>query len=124
MISTRLVGIVILITLAATLAGCAASRSNGDRLLADGRYDEAIAAYQAQLARNPENARAWRNLGTAYFRADRLEEALESFENAERIQANHPTIILYRGLISESRGRYDEAEALYRGFLQLGDRVG
>ena len=47
-----------------------------------GETDEAIAHHEAELERNPGDPSLLINLGTAYFRANRLEESREAFRQA------------------------------------------
>lgn len=47
-----------------------------------GRSEQAIAALEAQLESNPDDPATLINLGTAYFRANRLEDAREAFREA------------------------------------------
>jgi len=103
----------------AVLAGCAATGSGGDSLLAKGDYEQAISHYQGELARSPQSARLWRNLGIAYFHLQRYDEALEAFDQADRFEPNNPQSILYRGMIHEERGQTEAALALYRSYLSL-----
>jgi tetratricopeptide (TPR) repeat protein len=103
------------------MAGCAATSSGGDRLLAQGDYEQAISHYQGELARNPQSAHLWRNLGIAYFHLQRYDESLESFDQAEKFEPNHPQTVLYRGMVHEQRGEVSAAVALYRSYLSLSE---
>jgi len=55
---------------------------------ADGRYDEAQAAYEALLAEAP-NATLYYNLGNAYYKQGELAQAILNYERALRLQPNH-----------------------------------
>lgn len=96
-------------------------RSGGDSLLAEGEYEQAVTHYQGELARSPQDARLWRNLGIAYFHLERYEEALESFDQAEKLEPQHPKTVLYRGMIHEKRGENTAAISLYRSYLSLAE---
>ena len=50
-----------------------------------GRHDQAIALYQASLARDPVSAAGHSNLGSAYLNARRPAEAIESYRTALRL---------------------------------------
>lgn len=55
---------------------------------AEGRYDEAQAAYEALLAEGP-NATLYYNLGNAYYKQGELAQAILNYERALRLQPNH-----------------------------------
>ena len=50
--------------------------------MAAGETEDAIAHLEAALERNPDDPSLLINLGTAYFRANRLEESREAFRRA------------------------------------------
>lgn len=72
--------------------------------LFDGRYSEAIAAYQAVLKRDPKNVDAITHLGQIVAIGGHADSALETFERALAIDPNYPPALLYRGeVLLESR---------------------
>jgi tetratricopeptide (TPR) repeat protein len=72
--------------------------------LFDGRYSEAIAAYQAVLKRDPKNVDAITHLGLIVAIGGHADSALETFERALAIDPNYPPALLYRGqVLLESR---------------------
>lgn len=78
-----------------------------------GRYPEAIAAYQALLALQPERGESWYNLGWSHRQEGQLHEALEAYAQALARNASAPEEIhLNRAsILSGELGRYEEAEA-------------
>jgi tetratricopeptide (TPR) repeat protein len=54
-----------------------------------GRYDEAIRAFQQALMHEPESAEAHKNIGIAYSYQGRLEAAMQEFQTALRIDPGH-----------------------------------
>ena len=67
--------------------------------LFDGRYNEAIAAYQAVVKRDPKNVDAITHLGLIVAIGGHADSALETFERALAIDPNYPPALLYRGQV-------------------------
>ena len=67
--------------------------------LFEGRYGEAIAAYQAVLKRDPQNVDAMTHLGLIVAIGGHAESALETFDKALAIDPNYPPALLYRGQV-------------------------
>lgn len=56
-----------------------------DKLAQDGKYAEAIDAYEAILAAGQESAGVYYNLGFSYFKSGSLGKAILNFERAKRL---------------------------------------
>jgi cytochrome c-type biogenesis protein CcmH/NrfG len=67
--------------------------------LFEGRYGEAIAAYQAVLKRDPRNVDAMTHLGLVVAIGGHADTALESFDKALAIDPNYAPALLYRGQV-------------------------
>jgi tetratricopeptide (TPR) repeat protein len=67
--------------------------------LSEGRYSEAIAAYQAVLKRDPKNVDAVTHLGLIVAIGGHADTALETFDRALAIDPNYPPALLYRGQV-------------------------
>jgi len=67
--------------------------------LFEGRYGEAIAAYQAVLKRDPQNVDAMTHLGLIVAIGGHAESALETFDKALTIDPNYAPALLYRGQV-------------------------
>lgn len=61
---------------------------NAHKLLNDGRIDEAVAALQARVRTNPQDAEAFHMLSRAYFAVQRWNEAISNGERAISLQPN------------------------------------
>ncbi len=73
----------VFLTAAPTFSPQALSDFNrAETALAAGRADDAVAAYQAAITREPTFARAMNGLGSALFKLNKKEEALEQFKKA------------------------------------------
>lgn len=67
--------------------------------LFEGRYGEAIAAYQAVLKRDPKNVDALTHLGLIVAIGGHADSALETFDRALAIDPDYPPALLYRGYV-------------------------
>ena len=67
--------------------------------LLEGRYGDAIAAYQAILKREPKNVDAMTHLGMIVAIGGHADSALETFEKALAIDPSYPPALLYRGQV-------------------------
>jgi tetratricopeptide (TPR) repeat protein len=67
--------------------------------LSEGRYSEAIAAYQAVLKRDPGNVDAMTHLGLIVAIGGHADSALETFDKALAIDPDYPPALLYRGQV-------------------------
>ncbi len=67
--------------------------------LFEGRYSEAIAAYQAILKRDPTNVDAITHLGLIVALGGHADNALEAFDRALALDPNYPPALLYRGQV-------------------------
>jgi cytochrome c-type biogenesis protein CcmH/NrfG len=70
--------------------------------LAEGRYSEAIAAYQAVLKRDPKNVDAMTHLALIVAVGggpEHVDRALEAFDKALALDPNYLPALLYRGQV-------------------------
>jgi len=67
--------------------------------LLEGRYGEAIAAYQTVLKRDPKNVDALTHLGLIVALGGHADTALETLDRALAIDPNYPPALLYRGQV-------------------------
>jgi tetratricopeptide (TPR) repeat protein len=67
--------------------------------LSEGRYSEAIAAYQAVLKRDPRNVDAMTHLGLIVAIGGHADSALETFDKALAIDPDYAPALLYRGQV-------------------------
>ena len=96
----------------ADLAGAAA-------LHRDGRLTEAVAAYRALLAEDPENAGIWHNMGVALAGTGDHRGALDAFERARSLRPDYLHAHVNRGSALQSLGRHADAAAAYGSALKL-----
>jgi tetratricopeptide (TPR) repeat protein len=85
-----------------------------------GRYQEAIAAYQAVLKRDPKNADALTHLGLIVAIGGHTEAALETFQKALALDPNYPPAYLYQGqILYETKQDYQGAIQAWEKFATL-----
>jgi hypothetical protein len=85
----------------------------------DGRYDEAIRAYETVLSSFPRDRATWRNLGRVRFLNQEFDLALEAFGEVLRIDPEDRVAHYYRMLSYRALGRSaeaEEAEVMYQHY--------
>jgi len=104
------------------LSGCAGTGgSPADRLLEQGDFDAAIVAFEAERARQPDDAEILRNLGIAQFEAGRTGASLGTLEQARRQDPDNSQTLYFLGRAAERAEKYDLALDAYTTYL---DRTG
>lgn len=84
--------------------------------LRDNRIDEAIADFDAAIARDPNQAEAYLNKGVASLRRERWAQAVPLFETALRKETIRPAIAHYgRAVAHEMSG---DVRAAYRDYRE------
>ncbi len=115
-----------LLVLFLLLAGCGQSYyRQGQAASEKGDHDQALALLYKAVQERPDDYRAWRELGLAWYRTDSLGKAEEAFAASNRINPNALSN-LYLGLIFERTGELDKAIRVYGAAanLQGDDRTG
>ena len=88
--------------------------------LFEGRYGEAIAAYQAILKRDPKNVDAMTHLALIVAIGGHADTALETLDKALTLDPNYAPALLYRGqILYESRKDAAAAIRSWEKFLAL-----
>ena len=91
----------------------------GIELAKNGRYEEAIASFQASLMLKPDYAEAHNDLGLALAEIGRLQEAIEHYQKALRLKPDYAEVHNNLGADLEKMGRIQEAVKLYRNAVEL-----
>jgi tetratricopeptide (TPR) repeat protein len=88
--------------------------------LFEGRYSEAIAAYQAVLKRDERNVDAMTHLGLIVAVGGHADSALETFDKALAIDPKYAPAYLYRGqVLYEQKQDYPGAVTAWERFMAL-----
>lgn len=90
----------------------------GLSLLDQGSTTAAITIFRTQLRHNRRSVDALTNLGLAYARAGRLDEAAKQFDRAVSIAPNAPEPLNNLGMVARARGDLDGAVERFRRALE------
>lgn len=80
-------------------------------------YDQAIEILKNVVAHAPGVTAPYINLGIAYARTDKTEEAEAQFKKALELVPGHPVAGNECGLLFRKKGRFEEARAMYEQVL-------
>lgn len=84
-----------------------------------GNYEGAIADYKTALTKNPKDADAYRNIGSAHQRLGHYSEAIEAYTKAINLKPNDKEIYYDRGFTKEDNGDHIGAIADFDKVLEL-----
>ena len=93
--------------------------ARGDAFLAQGRYQDAVDAYDRALGLQPDRCSALNNRGAALRKLGRNDEALVCFDRASDLRCDDVGILLNRAAALRDMKRLDEALAGYDEVLAL-----
>src|SRR5215813_5105644 len=94
----------------------------GEKALAEGRYDEAAQAYEKLCELAPDMAEAHARLGLIYFQQGKFEQAANALRQAIKLKPALPNTDLLLAMALSELGRYKEAApALEKGFKRVTD---
>jgi tetratricopeptide (TPR) repeat protein len=122
--STASAGLKSGLTAAAQQAGAELQRvyQEGERALAEGRYDDAVRAYETLRKADPASGDLHARLGLIYFQQGKFAEAVPILQRAVKLK---PSLTNAAGLLAmcySELGKYDEAlPGLKAAFRQLQD---
>lgn len=102
--------------------GCTAM-SKGDFRLQAGMPEAAIPYYQQHLSENPDDWKAHRNLGIAYYKSGQPENALKELTIASEASPNDQETVYYLGLAESAAGDSLKAAKTLRGFYHPDETV-
>lgn len=96
-----------------------AAFDRGERALAEGRLDQAVAAYKEALSKSPGYAAALNGLGLALFKQDQKPEAIQQFKAATQANPSFALAWSNLGFASRKMGDAPAAVAAYERYVQL-----
>jgi Flp pilus assembly protein TadD len=91
----------------------------GFALVAQGRFDEAMAQYSEALRLDPDSPETHNNLGNALASLGRINEALAQYSEALRLKPDYLEAHVDLGITLALQGRIDEAMAQYSEALRI-----
>jgi tetratricopeptide (TPR) repeat protein len=86
--------------------------SRGMELFAEGKLDEAVAAYQRALAEDPEYADALHALAMTYAHQEKLDEAIETAKQLIAAAPDDELAYTSLSIFYQQKGMIPEAEAV------------
>ncbi|HZU70317.1 MAG TPA: serine/threonine-protein kinase [Ktedonobacteraceae bacterium] len=81
----------------------------GDTLLKQQHYSQALHAYEEALRMEPRNFHAWNGKGTALYSQGNYRKAYEAYQRATEIQPDNPVVWVSAGLALNRLQRYSQA---------------
>ena len=128
----KLAGVLLLAALALTLNGCSGSStadpppgksaaeliSAGDKLLADGKLDDALAAFDGAVDSSSDSGAGAQRRGLAYLRLGKLERAIDDCNAALRLNGKLADAYLVRGQAEKQSGDAAKAAADFSEALE------
>ena len=99
-----------------------AHRNLGEALTAEGRWDEALAAFRVAAEQAPDDDRDRSNVGAALVMLGRLDEAEERLRAALSLDPKSAYALQNMASLAVKRERYGEALDLYRRLVEVSPR--
>jgi tetratricopeptide (TPR) repeat protein len=93
--------------------------NKGNALYLQGKYEEAIQAYDIAIELDPKYAEAWYNKGNALRNQGRYNEAIQAYNTTIEINSRHAGAWNNKGLALKNQGKYEEAIQAYDIAIQL-----
>jgi hypothetical protein len=92
---------------------------DGINYSSQGRYADALAAYDRAVFISPNNADAWNNRGIALENLGRYSEAVSSYDKVISLQPGYADAWFNRGVAFRKMGQYPDAVASYNKALSI-----
>lgn len=84
-------------------------------------FREEVAQLQREIAEDPSDAAAFRDLGTIYVRTKRASEGYQYLQKAFSRDPDDPKTLFYLGIASERVGKRQTAQRLYERYAEVPD---
>ena len=94
--------------------------NKGNAIYGQGKYDDAIKAYDVAIKLNPKFALAWNNKGFVLNELSKYDEALKALDNATKINPLLAEAWINKGIVLKALNRTTEADASFKKAKELG----
>lgn len=91
----------------------------GDQLLKQHQYQQALLAYEEALHMDPDNFYAWNGKGTTLYSQGSYKKALEAYQRAIEIDSENPIVWVSAGLALNCLQRYQQGLVHFERALSL-----
>ncbi|MFB3766670.1 MAG: tetratricopeptide repeat protein [Methanotrichaceae archaeon] len=91
----------------------------GQKLISQGKYNEAIKCFNEAVEINPLYANAWCYKGKALYKLGKYEEAIKAFDRAIEVDPLFAVAWNNKGLTLSSLGKYDDAFKCYDKAIEI-----
>ena len=91
----------------------------GIELYKQGKFEEAVKAFDKAIEIDPQNAGAWRNKGLALVELEKYDEAVEAFDKAIGLNPENANLWYHKGLALEMQRKRNEAIPAYSKALEI-----
>ncbi len=98
--------------------------ARGNEAMGRGEWRKAIQSFEAAIARFPEYAVAYNNLGVVYVKLSEPNKALGAFERAIRLNDHLSMAYVNEARLLQTQGRLTDAEPLLKKVLSYDPRSG
>lgn len=85
-------------------------------------WGDEITLWEDTVSKSPQKARAYKALGTAYAEEGRLDEAIEAFLTALRVNTNYAKVHTNLGVAYYKKGRTGEAISEFKRAIDINER--
>ena len=91
----------------------------GDQLLRQQHYSQALQAYEEALRIDPHNFHAWNGKGTALYHQGNYKKALDAYQRATEIDSQNAIVWISAGLALNRLQRYQQASIHFERALTI-----
>lgn len=116
---TRKLACMLILVFPLFVAGCGAGyRGEVETSIANEDWESALPHLKLAIAENPEDSRAWRELGRVRLGLGKPDEAIEALTRSDAIDPGNSETLLYMGAAHEAKGDWSSARGSYESALR------
>ena len=84
-------------------------REPGQSVAPAASESDRIAVFERETQANPTDAKAWTELGNAYFDSNQFEKSISAYKKSLELNPNNPNVLTDMGVMYRRSGKPDEA---------------